>query len=225
MKIITYINLHKILVAPIVLGLMWYFNNWSTEAFIYLGLHGTYCALWLIKSALFPDRRFEEAQPPQIGLPFIFLPLAGYYLAPYFLISRHVILPPWLVGLVLCLYTIGIFLHYVSDAQKFYTLRLQRGLIEDGLFAYTRNPNYLGEVLIYFSFAILSSHWVPFAVLAAWTFGFFVRNMLNKDKSLSRYPEFAEYKLRSGLLFPKPYAPDLFAGVMRLFRGTKCQGR
>jgi hypothetical protein len=56
-------------------------------------------------------------------------------------------------------------------------------------------------------------------------FGFFVLNMLNKDKSLSRYPEFAKYKLRSGLLFPKPYAPDLFDGLMRLFRGTKCQDR
>ncbi|MFN6180885.1 MAG: hypothetical protein ACK4ZH_09320 [Dolichospermum sp.] len=31
----------------------------------------------------------------------------------------------------------------------------------------------------------------------------FVPNMLKKDKSLSRYPEFAEYKENSGLLFPK----------------------
>ena len=149
MKIINYINVHKMLVAPIVLGLMWYFNNCSLEAFIYLGLHGTYCALWLMKSTLLPDRRFEEARPLQIGLPFIFLPLAGYYLAPYFLISRHVILSPWIVALVLCIYTIGIFLHYVGDAQKFYILRLKRGLIEDGGFGYTRNPNYLGEILIY----------------------------------------------------------------------------
>jgi protein-S-isoprenylcysteine O-methyltransferase Ste14 len=99
---------------------------------------------------------------------------------------------------------------------------LKRGLIEDGLFAHTRNPSYLGEILIYLSFAILSWHWVSFAVLAAWIFGFFVRNMLNKDKSLSRYPEFAKYKLRSGLLFPKLYASDLFAGLGRLFRATEC---
>jgi hypothetical protein len=78
-KIITYINLHKTLVAPIiVLGLMWYFNSWSREALIYLGLGGTCCALWLVKSALFSDRCFEESQPPRIGLPFVFLPLAGY---------------------------------------------------------------------------------------------------------------------------------------------------
>jgi hypothetical protein len=71
MKTITYINLLKILAAPIVvLELTW--------AFIYLGLYGTCWALWLIMSALFPDHRFQEAQPPRIGLPFAFLPLAGY---------------------------------------------------------------------------------------------------------------------------------------------------
>ena len=58
MKIITYINVHKILIAPIALGLVGYFN--------------------LMKAALFPGRRFEEAQPTRIGLPFVFLPLAGY---------------------------------------------------------------------------------------------------------------------------------------------------
>lgn len=32
----------------------------------------------LIKSALFPDRHFEEANRSRIGLPFVLLPLAGY---------------------------------------------------------------------------------------------------------------------------------------------------
>lgn len=213
MKIITYINAHKILVPPVVLALMGFFNNWSIETFVYLSLHGTYCALWLMKSALFPDRRFEETRPLRIGIPFIFLPLAGYYLAPYFLISRHVILAPWVIGLTISIYTIGIFYHYVSDAQKHFTLQLKKGLIEDGLFARTRNPNYLGEILIYLAFAILSWHWVPFLVLGGWVFGFFVRNMLAKDKRLSRHAAFAEYKNRSGLLFPRFFRSPLAAGT------------
>ncbi|RPJ20988.1 MAG: steroid 5-alpha reductase, partial [Chloroflexi bacterium] len=48
MKTSVYINLHKILVTPIVLGMMWYFDNWSVEAFVYLAMHGTYTVLWLI---------------------------------------------------------------------------------------------------------------------------------------------------------------------------------
>jgi protein-S-isoprenylcysteine O-methyltransferase Ste14 len=203
MKTITFINAHKILVPPIVLAMMWRYSNWSTEAYIYLSLHGTYAILWLIKEKLYPDRRFQDKQPVWIGILFIFLPLAGYYLAPYLLISRHIVLPPPIIGLVLFLYILGIFLHYVGDAQKFYTLRLQPGLIEDGLFGRTRNPNYLGEILIYVAFAIMSWHWLPFLVLAGWVFGFFVRNMWAKDRSMARHPGFASYKARTGLLFPK----------------------
>jgi steroid 5-alpha reductase family enzyme len=203
MKVGTTINIHKALVTPVVLSLMWFFNNWSTEAFIYLAIHGSYSILWLIKESLYPDKRFDEKQPVAIAIIFVFLPLAGYYVAPYLLISRHLTLPSPLIGLVLVVYIFGIFLHYVSDAQKFYTLQNKKGLIEEGLFKHTRNPNYLGEIMIYAAYATMSMHWLPFLVLSAWVFGFFVRNMLAKDKSLSRHPQFTEYKKKTGLLFPK----------------------
>lgn len=203
MKTSTFINLHKILVIPVVLGLMWYFHNWSVEAFVYLAMHGTYSLLWLIKHSLFGDKRFEQRQPLWIGILFIFLPLAGYYAAPYLLISRHIVLPPYMFGLSLSLYILGIFLHYVSDAQKYYTLQFRKGLITEGLFRRTRNPNYLGEILIYTAYAMLSMHWLPYIILCAWIFGFFLRNMVAKDRSLSRYAEFSNYQNRSGLLFPK----------------------
>ena len=203
MKTSAFINLHKILVAPIVLGLMWYFDNWSVEAFVYLAIHGTYTVLWLIKDRLFGDKRFEQKQSLWIGILFIFLPLAGYYAAPYLLISRHTVIHPYMFGLILCLYTLGIFLHYVSDAQKHYTLQLRKGLITEGLFRRTRNPNYLGEILIYAAYAMMSMHWLPYVILGGWVFGFFLRNLLSKDKSLSRYEEFTNYKNKSGLLFPK----------------------
>ncbi len=97
----------------------------------------------------------------------------------------------------------GRFLHYVNDAQKYYTLRYQKGLITDGLFSQTRNPNYLGEILIYVGFAPVAHHWLPFVILGAWVFGFFFRNMRRKDESLSLHPAFDQYKRRSGLLLPK----------------------
>lgn len=203
MNVGTYINAHKGLVIPIVLGLMWMYGNWSAEAFIYLSLHGTYSILWLIKQTTYPDRRFDERQPVWIGALFIFLPLSGYYAAPYLLLSRHVALPPYLIGIVLTVFIVGVFLHYVSDAQKYYTLKWHKGLIDEGLFSRTRNPNYLGEILIYGSFALMSLHWIPFLVLAVWIFGYFFRNMLKKDRSLSRHTQFDAYKQRTGLLLPR----------------------
>jgi hypothetical protein len=34
-------------------------------------------------------------------------------------------------------------------------------------------------------------------------FGFFVKNMRARDRSLARYPGFEEYRASTGLLFPK----------------------
>lgn len=203
MKIATAINAHKILVTPTVLAMMWWFDNWSTEAFVYLSLHGTYTLLWIIKHYIYPDKSFEERLPFWIAFFFVFVPLEFYLVAPYMLISRRVVQPPWMIALVLALYIFGMFLHYVSDAQKYFTLQLRPGLITNGFFRRSRNPNYLGELFIYFSYALLSGHWLPFVVLACWVTNFFVR-MRRKDKSLSRFEEFEGYRKRTGLLFPHP---------------------
>lgn len=76
-------------------------------------------------------------------------------------------------------------------------------MIEEGLFSRTRKPNYLGETLIYVSYALMALHWLPFLILAGWVFGFFFRNMRKKGKSLSRHPGFEDYRRRTGLLFPR----------------------
>ena len=203
MKVRHAINLHKALVIPVVLAMMLIYHNFTMGPVIYLSLHGTYSLLWLIKDRLYPDRRFSQELPVLIGLFFVFVPLMSYWVASFILISRHLNVPLWLVGVAVSTYIVGVFLHYVSDAQKYFTLQLRKGLITDGLFGLTRNPNYLGEIMIYLAFAMLAQHWLPFLILGMWTFGFFLRNMWVKDRSLSRYPEFPAYKMKSGLLIPK----------------------
>ncbi len=201
-RLICFINAHKILALPVILGMMYWFHNWSTEAFVYLGLHGTYAMLWLVKSAIYPDKSFEQRHVPfWFGTLSGFVPLGTYYIVPYMLLSRHVSLRPWVFGFVICCYTVGIFLHFVEDAQKYYTLRFRSGLIEDGLFARTRNPNYLGETLTYVSFATLSWHWLSFLTIGGW-FCFYLSNMRRKDRSLARYRNFAAYRARTGMLLP-----------------------
>jgi protein-S-isoprenylcysteine O-methyltransferase Ste14 len=202
LKTICFINAHKMLAPPVVLGMMYWFRNWSTEAFLYLGLHGTYAMLWLVKSAIYPDKSFQRQRLSiWFGGLSVFVLLETYYIAPYLLLSRHGSLQPWKIGLVISCYTLGMFLHFVGDAQKYYVLRCRSGLIEDGLFARTRNPNYLGEILIYLSLATASWHWLSFLVLGGW-FCFYFANMRRKDRSLARYPNFAAYKARSGMLLP-----------------------
>ena len=90
-----------------------------------------------------------------------------------------------------------------SDAQKYFTLRLRRGLITDGFFVRVRHPNYLGEMVLYASFAWVAGHVLPWLVLAWVWLALFVPNMLGKEASMSRYPEWAAYKARTGMLLPR----------------------
>lgn len=89
-----------------------------------------------------------------------------------------------------------------ADAQKFYTLRVKRGLITDGMFKFVRHPNYLGEIMIYGSFALMVWHPLPVIVLAVIWLGLFAVNMAMKEASLSRYPEWDAYRARSWWLVP-----------------------
>lgn len=210
MKAKHVINLHKGLTFLVVLGLMFAYQNFTLGPWVYLSVHGTYGLLWLLKDRLYPDKQWEQEIPLSLGI-FAFMLANLYWVAPFILISSRTVPSLPLVSAAISLNILGVFLHYVSDAQKYYTLKYRQGLITEGLFARCRNTNYLGEVLIYSSFAMLTQHWLPFLILFGFVAGIFIPNMLKKDQSLSRYPEFAAYKERSGLLLPRMLvstAPD-----------------
>jgi len=202
MKIKHFINLHKATTFIFVLGLMLVYQNFTLGPWVYLSLHGTYGILWLLKDAIYPDRQWEQEMQLPMGMV-MFCILGLYWVAPFILISSHFEPPLPLVAAAIITNIFGIFLHYSSDAQKYYTLKYKSGLITEGFFARCRNTNYLGEILIYLAFAMLAMHWLPFLILGGFAAGIFVPNMRKKDSSLSRYPEFEAYKARSGLLFPK----------------------
>ena len=202
MKLNQIINLHKGLTVFVVAGLMMFYKNYSIAAWVYLSLHGTYGILWLLKEKIFPDPYFKEKINFITSITgFIFL--GSYWIAPFILISSQKSVSSPIIAASISINIIGVFLHFASDAQKYFTLRIQKELIRDGFFKNIRNTNYLGEILIYLSFAILSMSYIPFAVLALFFFVVFLPRMIKKDKSLTKYSSFKEYKQISGLLFPK----------------------
>src|SRR4028118_580355 len=202
MKLKHFINLHKGLSFPFIFTLMLIYQNFNLGAWVYLALHGTYGLLWLLKSQIYPDKQWEQERSVGMGI-FGFVLVSLYWVAPFILISSGSQPPLPLVAAAISLNILGVFLHYSSDAQKYYTLKYHSGLITEGFFARSRNTNYLGEVLIYGSFVMLVQHWLPFLILAAFIAGMFIPNMIKKDRSLGRYPEFADYKTRSGFLLPR----------------------
>ena len=201
MKLKYPINLHKGSTAIFVVGLMFYYQNFSIGPWVYLALHGSYGFLWLLKDRMFPDKQWEQLVSVPYGI-FVFLVLGLYWIAPWLLISQLIEPSAAIIAAAVVLNMFGVMLHYGSDAQKYFTLKYKPGLITEGFFARCRNTNYLGELLIYSGFGLLTVSWIGFIGITAFFIGAFIPNMIKKDKSLSRYPDFENYKKQSGLLFP-----------------------
>ena len=204
MKHKYWIDSQKVATAPVVLLMIAGYGAWdNVVAWVYLGMHGTYGLLWMLKSRTFPDSSWER--PISFGYAMAtWFGLSLYWIAPWLIVSdRAGYAPPWLIGLCVSLFGFGIMLHFASDMQKHMSLALRPGtLLTDGLWSRVRNPNYLGELLIHLSFVVIAVSWAPPLVLVLFLGAIWLPNMRRKDRSLARYPEFAEYKKRSKLLIP-----------------------
>lgn len=201
LKMAWVINLHKIITAFIILGLMVHFDNFSTQAWVYLGLHGVYGYCWLIKDFGFRDGSFESRVTYGGAVMTYLVLVAWYWLLPYLFISGHMAPSGPVLAGAIALHTLGITWMIAADCQKHFSLKYRKGLITEGVFHYTRNPNFLGEIMIYGAYAILVNHWIGYAVLAYATL-FFHSRMHVKDESISRYPEWDAYARQSNRLIP-----------------------
>jgi protein-S-isoprenylcysteine O-methyltransferase Ste14 len=201
--------------------LMWFYHSkgveaaTSTAAWVYLALHGTYGLIWYLKDIAFPDPSWQRRITILGGVNAFVLVLGLYWAFGWLLISgrtSHVVdgrvvfdypLPDnaWFT-LCITLTMLGSAIMIAADAQKFFTLRVQRGLITDGMHKVIRHPNYTGEMMIYGGLALLVWHWFPVVVLAWVWIGLFTVNMHMKEASMSRYPEWAAYKKRTKWVIP-----------------------
>ena len=206
-KLAWVINFQKAGTFPLLGFLMWHYQNTSPAAWIYLALHGSYGLVWMIKDLAFPDPSWQVKVTLAGGLNAFLSVLVWYWVFGWLLISGtsqpdYPLPDPAWFCLCISLCLLGSVIMIAADAQKYFTLRIRRGLITDGLHRYIRHPNYLGEMLIYTSFALLVWHWLPVLVLAWVWGGVFAVNMVMKEASLSRYPEWATYKQRTWWLVP-----------------------
>jgi len=187
--------------------LMWYYGNFSVAAWIFLAMHGSYGLAWFIKDMAFPDPGWQVRITIGGGLN-AFLGVLGWYWVFGWLLISGVSQPDYPLpdgawfALCISLCVLGTVIMIAADAQKYFTLRIQRGLITDGMYRYVRHPNYLGEMMIYASLALMVWHWLPFLVLAWVWSGLFAVNMIMKEESMSRYEGWKKYRGRTAWLIP-----------------------
>ena len=212
LKFAWVINVQKGGTLLYVLALIYFFNDQSAAAWTYAGLHGTYGLCWLLKERYFPDPGWQKRITLMGGLNAFLFVLGPYWIAPTLLITGElgaaaVDRPTWWLGLCIIIHTFGLTLMIGADAQKYFTLKVKRGLITNGFFSSMRHPNYTGEMMIYGSYALLVWHWLPAMVLLfVWSL-VFATNIAMKESSMSRYPEWAAYKARTGYLLPPLWSP------------------
>ena len=203
MKQKHYIDSHKGATFIYILSLMYiYQNTFNINLYIYLALHGSYGILWILKSKLFPDKQWESKCSIWYGL-LIWFGLSLYWIAPYLIIAQNIQPPNWYIAMCISMYIFGVFFHFTSDMQKFIQLKYHpNNLITDVMFSRIRNINYLGELLIYLGFSLLAMHWAPIIALISFIIIIWIPNMIKKDKSLSKYENFEDYKKRTNIFFP-----------------------
>mmetsp|Transcript_2432 Transcript_2432/g.2382 ORF Transcript_2432/g.2382 Transcript_2432/m.2382 type:complete len:232 (-) Transcript_2432:11-706(-) len=196
--------------------LILYFQNFSDQMLMYAALHGTYGLLWYMKHAIFPDETFKSKCTFSSAL-FCWVAILAPYCVAAYLIASGICADedPSLLKVkfryygACVLYIMGICLTLCSDQQKTMVLEIKRPLmkkpflIDDGFYAHTRNPNYLGEMMLYFAFAMVCNHIAAYSILAVVWSTLFAARMWIKELSYKRKEGWKEYKEKSWILLPK----------------------
>ena len=133
--------------------------------------------------------------------------LIPYYFIGYWMMSgTHNRDPsPERIFIAIQVYTFGVIMMVLTDAQRFIVLKERRGLITHCMAGWSRNLNYLGEIMLYASFGIMCQRWEVWFIYSYMWGIVFVLLMQVKEYSNSRKAGWEEYKAKTWLLFPKIY--------------------
>ena len=207
------VNWHKFLIGPAYLLMLIYYGvdlETNPRAVQLMIMHGTYGWTWLYKDLHFPDKAWNKPVTFVSGISF-FLGLNLLWANMFCHIHPDIDMCPggmifkeWYyqhIGLLSFVW--GMWWHYGSDCQKYYSLKYRPNqLVCNGFWAYTRHPNYLGEFLIYTGYFLTSGHAVPFYLTLGLFVTLFLPNILQKDAFVSRYPNYNLWKKNTGLIIP-----------------------
>ena len=192
------------------------YGNYSYRMTLMNGLFSSYGILWVLKSHTFYDKSFYHNEVHIHTLTYSivnYLSVSIYYLFPYVTAKNKYEISNIEIYISIVLYSIGMFLHHCSDAQKYYTLealnrfKTEDKLITNGLYTLIRHPNYSGEFLIWFSLMIVSGFTHPFSyVPVGWlAVATILVGIPTKEKSLKRYDNYKNWEQNTKKLIPFIY--------------------
>jgi len=129
------------------------------------------------------------------------VPLGFLFAVLYFWLAR----PTWrFIALGAMLIVPGLLMRALASGH----VRKNEALATSGPYAYTRNPLYVGSLLIGIGFAVASRSWWVGVVLGVMFFAIYVPVIQGEEKFLrQKFPDFEEYARRVPRLLPRitPY--------------------
>jgi len=112
----VYVNFHKGGMFFYILFLMWYFDNFTTSAYLYLSLHGSYGYFWLLKDFVFPDPGFGRyVTITSFLMPFP-IALIPYMMPAFWMIRDRPEVSNERMFVCLMMYMFGVMLMMLTDA-------------------------------------------------------------------------------------------------------------
>jgi protein-S-isoprenylcysteine O-methyltransferase Ste14 len=125
------------------------------------------------------------------------VPLGFVFAILYFWLAR----PNWrFIALGAVLIVPGLLIRALASAH----VRKNEALATSGPYAYTRNPLYLGSLLIGIGFAVAARSWWVGVALVVMFFAIYVPVIRDEEVFLRRtFPEFDEYSKRVPRMFPR----------------------
>jgi protein-S-isoprenylcysteine O-methyltransferase Ste14 len=99
-----------------------------------------------------------------------------------------------------CIAVVGLMVRALASGH----VRKNAELTASGPYAYTRNPLYLGSMVLAAGFAIASRSWLIVALLLVMLVAIYLPVIRSEEEFLrARFPEFADYSARVPRLFPR----------------------
>jgi len=125
------------------------------------------------------------------------VPLGFAFAVLYFWLAR----PTWrFLALGAVLIVPGLLIRALASGH----VRKNEALATSGPYAYTRNPLYLGSLLIGIGFVVASRSWWVGIVLVVMFFAIYMPVIRGEEKFLrEKFPEFEEYARRVPKMFPR----------------------
>lgn len=210
------LEIHKICWLPVGLAGCAYqhftFGDVTIRMLLMTALFGAYGLVWALKSNIYPDLFFYNADEAKItgvgNWIFSFLMIAPYFLFPITAAFNPTDMDHWQVVVCPLLFCLGGFFHWAGDAQRYFQLKYAAGkLVTNNFYAHMRHPSYTGELLIWIGLTLMNP-WFWYGVslfpLVYLLVIIFLKQIPGKEQRLSRYPEWEQYKAQTPMIWPNP---------------------